>query len=97
MLPKVAFLSCVIGLTLVWGCAHSHDIFYNPDGTKCAEVSSTVIGTGEAEKFVLVNPCGLTTTYDTKDTGISDNATELGGKVAEGLTKGAVKGVVPTP
>ena len=86
---------CVFGLAL--GCAHSHDKFYNPDGTLCAEVKSTVLGTGEAEKLVIVNPCGLQTTYDTKDTGLSDNATELGGNIAEGLAKGAVKGVVPTP
>jgi len=84
---------CVFGLT--FGCAHSHDKFYFVDGTLCAEVKSTVLGTGEAEKFVD-SPC-VTEVYDTKDTGISKNATELGGKVAEGLAKGAVKGVVPTP
>jgi hypothetical protein len=80
---------CVIGLT--FGCAHSHDKFYYPNGTLCAEVKSTVFGTGETEKEV-VNDC-VDILYDTKDTGFSDNA----GKVVEGLAKGAVKGVVPTP
>jgi hypothetical protein len=76
---------------LIFGCAHSLDKFYHLDGTVCAKISSFVIGTGEAEKYV-VSPCG-TVMYDTKDTGISKNATELGGKVAEG----AVKGLVPAP
>lgn len=80
---------------LTFGCAHSHDIFYYKDGQVCAEVKSTVVGTGETEKYVT-NPC-MDLMYDTKDTGISDNATELGGKVAEGLAKGAVKGVNPVP
>ena len=92
------FVTFVIGLALLLGgCAHSHNKFFWPDGELCAETKSTVLGTGETEKYVTVNPCGVTEMYDTKDTGISDNATELGGKVAEGLAKGAVKGVVPTP
>ena len=81
---------CVIGLT--FGCAHSHDKFYRPDGSLCAEVKSTVIGTGETVKTVVVVDCGALE-YDTKDTGVSDNA----GKLAESIAKGAVKGVVPTP
>ena len=80
---------------LIFGCAHSLDKFYLADGTICAKVSSFVIGTGETEKYV-VNPCG-SVMYDTKDTGISNNATELGGKVAEGLAKGAVEGITPVP
>jgi hypothetical protein len=84
---------CVFGLT--FGCAHSHDKFFWPDGTLCAVLKSNVLGTGEAQKTVS-SPCAKLT-YDTKDTGISKNATELGGKVAEGLTKGAVKGLVPLP
>jgi Holliday junction resolvasome RuvABC endonuclease subunit len=79
----------VFGLT--FGCAHSHDKFYYPDGALCAEVKSTVFGTGETEKEVVSDCVDLL--YDTKDTGFSDNATELGGKIAEG----AVKGVVPGP
>ena len=89
---------CVTGLTLLLGgCAHSHNTFYYTNGTVCAETLSTVLGTGETEKFVTQGKCELTETYDTKDTGISDNATDLGGKVAEGLAKGAVKGLVPVP
>ncbi len=89
----LAILLCVGGLAL--GCAHSHDKFYWPDGTLCAEIKSSVLGTGETEKYV-VSPCA-DLVYDTKDTGLSDNATEVGGKIAEGLAKGAVKGVVPVP
>jgi hypothetical protein len=86
---RLLLILCVFGLT--FGCAHSHDKFFYQDGTLCAEAVSTVLGTGETEKYV-VNPCG-STLYDTKDTGLSDNATDLGGKVAEG----AVKGLVPGP
>ncbi len=89
-----AIILCVIGLTL--GCAHSHDKFFRPDGTLCAEVKSTVLGTGETVKTVVIVDCAELE-YDTKDTGVSENATELGGKVAEGLAKGAVKGIVPVP
>jgi hypothetical protein len=91
-----AILLIVVG-GLIFGCAHSHDKFYLPDGQLCAEIKSTVLGTGETEKYVVVNPCGVTESYDTKDTGISDNATELGGNIAEGLAKGAAKGLVPVP
>ena len=90
---RLAMFLCVSGLAL--GCAHSHDKFFLPDGTLCAEVISTVLGTGEIEKYVL-NPC-IELIYDTKDTGISDNVTKLGGKVAEGLARGAVKGLIPVP
>jgi hypothetical protein len=83
---------CVFGFT--FGCAHTHNKFYT-DGKLCAVIKSTVLGTGETELSVK-SPCG-NLVYDTKGTGISKNATELGGKVAEGLTKGAVKGLVPLP
>jgi hypothetical protein len=94
MVRSAIFLICVFGLAL--GCAHSHDKFYYKDGTICAEAKSTVFGTGEAEKFVTDTKC-FTLSYSTKDTGISDNATKLGGKVAEGLAKGAVEGLTPVP
>ena len=93
MMRSVLLLFCVGGLAL--GCAHSHDKFFLPDGTLCAEVISTVLGTGETEKYII-NPC-IELIYDTKDTGISDNVTKLGGKVAEGLARGAVKGLIPVP
>jgi hypothetical protein len=80
----------VIGLT--FGCAHSHDKFYFSDGTLCAEVKSTVLGTGETVKTVIIVDCGAVE-YDTKDTGVSENA----GKLAESLAKGAVKGINPVP
>ena len=88
-------ITLIIVSGLIFGCAHSLDKFYLPDGSLCAKVSSFVIGTGETEKYA-VTPCG-TVMYDTKDTGISDNATDLGGKVAEGLAKGAVEGINPVP
>ena len=93
MMRFVLPLFCVFGLAL--GCAHSHDKFFLSDGTLCAEVVSTVFGTGETEKYIM-SPC-VELVYDTKDTGISDNATKLGGKVAEGLARGAVEGLVPVP
>jgi hypothetical protein len=88
------FAICVVGLALLLGgCAHSHDKFYFDDGTLCAEVKSTVLGTGETEKYIVDENCDITIIVDTKDTGISDNVTDLGGKIAEG----AVKGLVPGP
>ncbi len=92
---QAVLILCVIGLT--FGCAYSHNKFYYPDGTPCAVTKSTVIGTGDIEKYVKADPCGLVESYDTKGTGTSDNFTELGGKVAEGLTKGAAKGLMPLP
>ena len=95
MIRSAIFLFCVFGLAL--GCAHSHDKFYFENGSICAEMKSTVIGTGEASKRTTGSKCGAILAYDTKDTGVSDNATELGGKVAEGLARGAVEGLVPGP
>ena len=89
-------VSLIVVSGLIFGCAHSHDKFYYKNGKICAELKSTVVGTGETEKFVTDSKC-VTLSYDTKDTGLSDNATELGGKVAEGLAKGAVEGLNPAP
>ena len=94
MVRSAIFLVCVFGLAL--GCAHSHDKFYYVDGKICAELKSTVFGTGETEKGITDSEC-VTLSYSTRDTGLSDNATELGGKVAEGLARGAVEGLVPVP
>jgi len=94
MVRSAIFLVCVFGLAL--GCAHSHDKFYYVDGKICAELKSTVLGTGETEKGITDSEC-VTLLYGTRDTGLSDNATELGGKVAEGLARGAVEGLVPVP
>jgi hypothetical protein len=92
------FVVCVIGLTLLLGgCASTHNWFYRSDGSLCAETRSTVLGTGETELYIVDKDCTITLIYDTKDTGISDNAKDLGGKVAEGLVKGAIKGAVPLP
>jgi len=86
---------CVIGALVLSGCATTHNWFYNTDGTLCAESRSGVLGTGDTE-LIIVNPCG-SSAYTTKDTGISDNGKEAIGKVAEGVAKGAMKGVVPVP
>lgn len=80
---------------LIFGCAHSHNKFYWTDGSICAETKSTVVGTGKTTKYTTSGLCKIVDSYDTKDTGVSDNATELGGKIAEGLAKGAVKGIKP--
>ena len=82
---------------LIFGCAHSHDKFYYTDGSICAEVWSWVLGTGETEKYIVDEWCNVTVIVDTKDTGISKNATQLGGEIAKGLAEGAVKGIVPVP
>ena len=55
MVRSAIFLVCVFGLAL--GCAHSHDKFYYVDGKICAELKSTVLGTGEIEKFVTDSEC----------------------------------------
>ena len=93
---KAFVITLVVVSGLIFGCAHSHDKFYYKNGEICAELKSTVVGTGETEKFITDSDC-VTLSYDTKDTGLSDNATELGGKVAEGLAKGAVEGLNPAP
>lgn len=90
------FATYVIVLALLLGgCAHSLDKFYWSDGQRCAFISSYVIGTGNTAK-VIQNPC-VVELYDTSDTGISDNGVKMGSKIAEGLAKGAVKGIVPVP
>jgi hypothetical protein len=93
---RFAAVICVVGLTLLAGCAFQHGKYYNPDGQLCAHTYEVVIGTGETETVTEVVDC-VAITHSTSDTGVSENATELGGKVAEGLAKGAVKGVVPIP
>ena len=94
---KAFAITLIVVGGLIFGCAHSHDKFYYKDGKICAELKSTVFGTGETEKYATSEVCKVVDAYSTKDTGISDNATELGGKVAEGLAKGAVKGINPVP
>ena len=93
---RVLATTLIIVSGLIFGCAHSHDRFYYKNGDICAELKSTVVGTGETEKSITDSKC-VTLSYSTRDTGISDNATELGGKVAEGLAKGAVEGLNPVP
>ncbi len=88
---------CMIGLTLLAGCAFSYDKFYHTNGNLCAEVKAWVLGTGDIDKYIVDEWCEVTVLTDTKNTGISKNATEFGGKVAEGLTKGAAKGINPIP
>jgi hypothetical protein len=92
---KQLVILCVVGAFILSGCATTYDRYYYPDGKKCAIILSSVVGTGETE-LLAVNGCG-TLGYSTKDTGISDNGKDAIGKVAEGLAKGAVKGVVPVP
>ena len=93
---RVLVTTLIVVSGLIFGCAHSHDKFYYDNGKICAELKSTVVGTGETEKEVSESNC-VALSYSTRDTGISDNATDLGGKVAEGLAKGAVEGLNPVP
>jgi len=83
---------CSIALALLSaGCAHAHLEVFDPEtGDKTCEVESWVLGTGETEQ--VTNACG-DYAYGTSDTGISDNAKESLGEIAEG----AVKGLVPVP
>jgi hypothetical protein len=85
----------VIGALTLGGCANTSNWYYYPDGTLCAKARSTVVGTGETE-LVVENQC-VKLGYSTRDTGISDNGKEALGNIAEGLAKGAVKGIVPVP
>jgi hypothetical protein len=95
MEKKQVFATSVIGLALLLGgCAHSLDKYYTSDGNLCAKISSFVIGTGETKKTVIVKDCAKMI-YDTEGTGVSENATELGGNISEGLTRGAVEGMIP--
>ena len=87
-----AITLCVVGLTLLAGCAFQHGKYFYPDGELCAHTYELVVGTGETETVTEVVKC-VTIAHSTSDTGVSENATELGGKIAEG----AVKGAVPTP
>jgi hypothetical protein len=85
----------VIGLALLAGCAFSHHKYYYYDGELCAHIVEGVLGTGETETVVDSNCIILG--RSTSDTGLSENGKEAVGKIAEGLAKGAVKGVVPVP
>jgi hypothetical protein len=85
----------VIGLTLLAGCAFSHGKYYYHDGQLCAHTFEGVVGTGETETVADMECVILG--RSTSDTGLSDNGKEAFGKVAEGVAKGAVKGVVPVP
>ncbi len=93
---RTVLLLCVVALTLLAGCAIQPGKYYDSDGKLCAHTFEGVIGTGETETVTDADGC-VTITHSTSDTGVSENATELGGKVAEGLAAGAVKSVVPVP
>jgi hypothetical protein len=84
-----AFISLVGGIVatvFMMGCAHMHQRTYNPDGTLASDTVSTVFGRGETYLIATDDA----TEYLTTGTGISDNATKLGGEIAEGAVKGIV-------
>ena len=83
-----------MGLVLS-GCASTHSWYYHDNGVLCAEVRSTVLGTGETE--MLSESTCATLGYSTRDTGLSDNGKEVVIQGLESLAKGAIKGVVPVP
>lgn len=82
---------CVIGALALSGCASTHSWYYHENGQICAEIRSTVVGTGETE-LVVDNACAVLG-YATSDTGISDNGKDALGTIAEGI----VKGMIPVP
>ncbi len=92
---RTVLLLCMIGLTLLAGCAFSYGKYYYHDGKPCARIIDGVMGTGETE--TIVDGKCVTVARSTSDTGISKNGKEALAKIAEGLAKGAVKGVVPIP
>lgn len=84
-----AFLSLVGGIVatvIMMGCAHMHQRTYHADGTLATDTVSTVFGRGET--YLVAND--EETEYLTTGTGISDNATKLGGEIAEGAVRGIV-------
>lgn len=93
---SAVLILCVVGLTLLAGCAFQHGKYYGHDGKLCAHTFEGVIGTGETETVAEVDGC-VVLGHSTSDTGLSENGTKALEKVAEGLAKGAVKGVVPVP
>ncbi len=82
---------CVTGALALSGCASTHSWYYHDNGQICAEIRSTVVGTGETE-LVVDNACAVLG-YATSDTGISDNGKDALGTIAEGI----VKGMLPVP
>ena len=86
---------CVVGLTLLAGCAFQHGKYYYHDGKLCAHTFEGVVGTGETETIADMDCVVLG--HSTSDTGLSDNGADALGQVAEGLAEGAVKGAVPVP
>ena len=88
---RVLLTSFVIGALALSGCASTHSWYYHDNGQICAEIRSTVVGTGETE-LVVDNACAILG-YATSDTGISNNGKDALGTIAEGI----VKGLVPVP
>ena len=81
-------LTVLLLVLFLGGCAHARLKQYDSlTGTKILDIQSWVLGTGETEQ--LVDGYG----YSTRDTGLSDNSTEL----AESISKGAISGMVPMP
>ena len=91
-MKRTVLTICIVGLTLLAGCALQYGKYYYHDGKLCARTFDVVVGTGETETITEIVDC-VKLGRSTSDTGFSENA----GKVAEGLAEGAVKGVVPVP
>lgn len=96
------------------GCASTlqKTVVYDPaTGNPLCEsrVSSRILGTGETE-MQASNACSGAVAYSTKDTGLSENAKDLGvlgikaavqsarpGGQLEGALSGALSGAIPVP
>ncbi len=85
-------LIALVGSLLLGGCAFASYTQWDPTtGKKILKITSGVVGTGETEQ--LVDGYG----YSTSDTGVSDNATKLGGDLSKAAAMGALKSLVPLP
>ncbi len=82
-------LTAALALIAV-GCAHSHCKMYWRS-EKIVDVVSWVLGTGETTQ--ATDACG-DYVNTTRDTGLSDNAVDLGGAIAEGAAEGLVPGPI---
>lgn len=93
----LAFLSLAASIlagVLLLGCAHSHTRTYYADGSLKCSSATTVLGQGQVEVLVESEDCP-DTIYESTDTGISDNGRETVGEIAEGVSAGVMKGMIP--
>lgn len=85
----------VLALLVLGGCATFRQTCTYENGKLAEQITrSSVVGTGDIE---LATTACAALGYSTHATGLSDNGKEAFGEVAEGLTRGAVGALVPSP